>query len=249
VLIPLDGPDGLLARARGGDAAAREVLLKRYAPFALKVASQVTGSYVELGRDDEGSVALLAFNEAIDSYDPGRGASFLGFVRAVIRRRLIDHYRQGRARRREVPAGSLIDGDGPGRSLPGQGGDETAGLGAAERLAAEWAYREREESYDRQEEIYRYREALEVYGISLGDLVRLSPRHEDARRRAMEVARRLAGDPELLSRLRRRGELPLGELGALTGVGRKTLERQRKYIIAVTLILTEDLPHLREYLK
>jgi len=246
VVIPLEGPDGLLARARDGDAAARETLLKRYAPFALKVASQLTGSYVALGRDDEGSVALVAFNEAIDSYNPDRGASFLGFVRTVIRRRLIDYYRQGRARCREIPAGSLVLGD---DREAGQVVDEPSGLRGAEGSSAERAHREREESYERQEEILRYREALAVYGISLAELVRLSPRHKDARCRAIGVARQLAASPGLLSHLRRRGELPLSRLQQLTGVSRKTLERQRKYIIALTLILTEDLPHLREYLR
>lgn len=245
--LPLDGPDGLLARARGGDTGARETLLKRYAPFALKVASQATRGFVELGRDDEASVALLAFNEAIDSYDPGRGSSFLGFVRAVIRRRLIDHYRQNRSARQEVPAGSLTDGDRVRRA--GQAVPEEFGLDAAELRAAEAAHREREDSYERQEEVYRYREALAIYGLSLDELVRISPRHEDARRRAIEAARILVMREDLTEYLRAKGELPLKVLERLTGLSRKTLERQRKYIIAVALILMEDLPHLKEYLR
>ncbi len=249
VLIPLDGPDGLLARARSGDAEAREDLLRRYAPFALKVASQVTGTYVRLGRDDEGSVALLAFNEAIDSYDPSRGASFLGFVRAVIRRRLIDHYRHDRTRRREVPVGTLLDPEPASQVGDGGTAGEAAALGAVQTRSAEWVLREREDAHARQEEVYRYREMLAVYGISLSELVRISPRHADARARAIEAARLLASRPDLMKHLRSRGELPLKELSGVAGVSRKTLERQRKYIIAVALILAEDLPHLREYLR
>ncbi len=249
---PLDGPDGLLARARGGDTAAREALIERYVPFALKVASEVTGTYVELGRDDEASVALLAFNEAIDSYDPGRGASFLGFVRAVVRRRLIDDFRKKKSRRREVPVGSLADSDDGRGGTSGAAGaavDATAGLEAAQVLAAETAHREWEERSERREEVLRYRELLASFGISLDELVRISPRHEDARRRAIEAARRLAESPELMDHLRRWKELPLKRLDRLTDVSRKTLERQRKYIIAVAIILTEDLPHLKEYLR
>lgn len=244
----LDGLDGLLARARGGDAAAREALLKRYAPFALKVASRVTGSYVEMGRDDEASMALMAFNEAIDSYDPDRGASFLGFVQTVIRRRLIDYFRQGQFRRREVPLSALVEDENAESALEG---GRAAGLSRLEaaRAAAEWAHADWEEASDRQDEVLRFRELLAVYGISLAELVRASPRHEDARRRAMEAARVLASRPELVGYLRRRGELPLKELEALVGLSRKTLERQRKYIIAIALILTEELPHLEAYLK
>lgn len=244
-----DSPDGLLARAREGDRMARETLLGRYSPFVLKTASRVTGTYVRLGRDDEASVALMAFNEAIDSYDPGRGASFLGFAQTVIRRRLIDHFR-GKIRNREVPLSALTTGDGMmGSGSEENAGGSVAGVVAGQVAAAEWAHRDHEEQRERREEVLRYRELLATYGISLGDLVRVSPRHEDARRRAMEAARVLAARPELIAKFRRRGELPLKELGGLAGVSRKTLERQRKYIIAVVLILVEDLPCLEAYLK
>lgn len=245
--VRLDGPEGLLSRARGGDAAAREDLLGRYTPFALKVAARVTGAYVRMGQDDESSVALVAFNEAIDSYDPERGASFLGFAEAVIRRRLIDHYRQGRAKRHEVPSSLLgglddAEGDATGEAV-------AAGLAAVQRDRAEWSHRDQEDNAERREEVGRYREMLAIYGITLAELVRLSPRHDDARKRAIEAARALAARPELVESLRRRGELPLKDLAGLAGLSRKTLERQRKYIIAVALILTEDLPQLEAYLR
>lgn len=246
VPVRLDGSDGLLTRARQGDALAREDLIGRYSPFALKVASRVTGNYVQMGRDDEASVALMAFNEAIDSYDPERGASFLGFAEAVIRRRLIDHFRQGRARRREVPLSALLDGE-DAEAVPAAG-MEAVSLVAAQLARAEWAHRDQEDRLERRDEVVRYGELLAVYGISLAELVRISPRHEDARRRAIEAARALASRPELVESLKRRGELPLKELATLVGMSRKTLERQRKYIIAVALILTEDLPQLEAYL-
>ncbi len=249
VTTALDGPDGLLDRARQGDPSARETLLRRYSPYFLKIASRVTGTYLELGRDDEASVALMAFNEAIDSFDPGRGASFLGFARTVIGRRLIDHFRQTRPRRSEVPLSAVADAESlAGVWVDGRAAD-ASGLQAANAEAAEWAYRDREEADERLDEVLRYREALAAYGITLGELVGLAPRHEDARRRAIEVARVLASRPDLLKHLRSKGELPLQALTGLTGVSRKTLERQRKYIIASALILTEDLPHLEAYLR
>jgi len=245
----LDGPDGLLTRARRGDGAARETLIDRYAPFALKVASQVTGGYVELGRHDEASVALIALNESIDRYDPGRGSNFLGFAREVIRRRLIDLYRRNRSRWREIPAGSLAEGE--FATDPAGGGQAGGGWGieATQLVEAERLHQEMEETDERQEEVFRYREALAAYGITLDELVEFCPRHEDARRRAIEVARILASRPDMVQHLRRTGELPLKALSALTPVSRKTIERQRKYIIAIVVILTEDLPHLKEYLR
>ncbi|RJQ08736.1 MAG: RNA polymerase sigma-I factor [Bacillota bacterium] len=243
----MEGPEGLLGRARGGDDAARETLLRRYSPFALKVASRVTGGYVQLGRDDEASVALMAFNEAIDSYDPSRGASFLGFVQAVIRRRLIDYFRQAKAKRREVPMSALRATDGSDEGWAE--GPGPSRLEAVQAAAAEWAHADWQEASDRRDEVARFRELLDAYGISLHELTQVSPRHEDARHRAIQAARALAARPDLVSYLRQRGELPLKDLERLVRVSRKTLERQRKYIIAVTLILTEELPHLEAYLK
>ncbi|MEW6448710.1 MAG: sigma factor, partial [Bacillota bacterium] len=42
---------------------------------------------------DELSVAWLALNEAIDQFRPGSGTSFLAFAKVVIRRRLVDYFR------------------------------------------------------------------------------------------------------------------------------------------------------------
>ena len=47
-----------------------------------------------MGRDDELSIGLIAFNSAIDSFEPGRKVPFLAFCRVVIINRLKDYYRQ-----------------------------------------------------------------------------------------------------------------------------------------------------------
>lgn len=90
---------------------------------------------------------------------------------------------------------------------------------------------------------------LSDYGVRFSDLVKVSPKHQDARDRALEVARILANDPELLRFLTQRKSLPLKELEKLVKVSRKTLERQRKYIITLTLILIGEFHYLQEYLK
>ena len=56
-----------------------------------------------LGRDDEASIAMIAFNEAIDAYDDSAGASFLSFAEIVIKRRMVDYFRRKTKRQEEVP--------------------------------------------------------------------------------------------------------------------------------------------------
>ena len=68
----------------------RESVIVKYTPFILKTASDLTGRYINQGIDEEYSVSLIAFNEAIDSFDSTRGVSFFAFARVVIRRRLMD---------------------------------------------------------------------------------------------------------------------------------------------------------------
>jgi len=53
----------------------------------------VVGRYVAYGQDDELSIALMAFVEAIRSYDVSKG-NFLSFSQNVIKRRIIDYYRK-----------------------------------------------------------------------------------------------------------------------------------------------------------
>lgn len=232
-------PDVRLTRARAGDTRAREDLIDAYTPFVLRVAARTCGRFVRIGQDDEVSVALIAFNEAIDRYDERGGASFLTFAEMVIRRRLIDHFRVER-RPREVPLADFEQVDEEGQTF-----------NAVEVQGALAAHSEEEQAARRREDILRFRELLKDYGLSMEDLVRAAPRHEDARLRAMAVARRVAGHKPYAAYLRAHRELPLKELAAERdiGVSRKTLERQRKYVVAIALILMENLETLREYIK
>lgn len=230
-------PEELLAMARDGDSAAREHLIRRFTPLALRVASQVTGRYVRMGEDDEVSVCLIAFNEAIDAYRADRGGSFVSFAEVVMRRRLIDHLRRT-ANRAESPLSAWDEED-----------EEGNVYNAVEVEQAVQEHARSVETRERAEEIARYADALRRYGISFQELPEICPKHEDARRRAIEVARAVASRTELANHLRNTGELPLKALEQIAGVSRKTLERQRKYIIAIAVILLEDLTYLRGYLE
>ncbi|MDQ7793917.1 MAG: RNA polymerase sigma-I factor [bacterium] len=224
-----------MARAREGDPEARNTLISWYQPFVLRVAGAVCRRYLAPGRDDEFSVGLAAFNEAIDGYDESRGVSFLAFAETVIRRRVIDHYRKDRAGKREIPLSALAP--------EGTAVTDRAGTGEAIQ-----AHRAEAETWERREEVMFYRELLREYGLSLAELARVCPRHEDARRRSLAAARILAEDPALAAFVRTRRALPLRALTARSGLSRKTLERQRKYILGLALVLMEELPYLKSYL-
>lgn len=226
----------LLASARSGDRQAREELIGQYTPLVLRLGAEVTGRYIQVGRDEEVSVGLLALNEAIDRYDPSRAVSFVSFAEVVIRRRLIDHYRR-RSRHPEVPLSSLAG--------PEAEGDLFTGI---EERAARAQQAAEEEARERRAEIDRFSRRLLEFGIRFTDLASDCPRHGDARERAIACARVVATHPLLWEHLVRKHELPLKGLSERVEVSRKTLERQRRYIIAVALIISEDYDYLREYI-
>lgn len=234
--LPGETPRELIRRAQAGDDGARGDLIGHYEPLILRMASRAVGRYIRKGQDEEASVALIAFNEAITSFDPDRGRGFVRFAEQVIRRRLVDHYR--RQHRPEVVLSELEEEDDEGHTY-------VPVLAAA----AVEQHRQNEEAQARRGEIAQFEASLRRYGLSLEELVRICPRHEDSRRSAMAVGRMVAEDPELREHLVSRHELPMKALEERVSVSRKTLERQRKYIIAVALMATGEFPHLQDYLR
>ncbi|MCL4319083.1 MAG: RNA polymerase sigma-I factor [Firmicutes bacterium] len=229
-------PPALLTLAQEGDENARNQLIDDFTPFVLKVASQSAGRYLTVGQDEEISVALLAFNEAISSYSEGRG-TFLSFARTVISRRLVDYFRRQKSRFQEVSLSEIEREDSEGYALSTQ----------VDTLAQEhWTRTQHDEN--RMYEIIELREKLGAYGISLTELSKLSPKHQDARTRSIHIGQFIAGTPAYRRHLELKRELPLKELAKHPGITRKTLERHRKYIIAVVVILISDLPYLRSFL-
>lgn len=224
--------DELLYRARRGDRRAREELLERHRHFILSVAAACCKQHLTWN-DDAASVALIAFNDAIDAYQEERGVPFLAFARLVIRSRVADFFRkEGRA-----AAASLEEVAASRSALVG-------GL-AREEFTEEELVRER------REEIERYRKLLAEFGLNFADLVAAAPKHRDSRANLLRVARVLAENQELFKQVMEKKRVPLSELALLTGVPRKTLERGRRYILAVSLIFghPEEFTYLYSHLK
>lgn len=213
--MPQTGLDitGLVAQARAGSNQARNDVLNRLKPFAGRIAVHTTGRSLAWENDDELGVALSALNEAIDAFDPRAGAKFESFAAQVIRRRLIDHARREVRYRRKVLSLDDLNID-PATPVPPEGCDLP--------LAVEALKRE-----------------LRRYGLGFSDLVRASPKHRDTRETLIRAARALAADPEMRQVLETQRRLPLTRLMQVTGLSRRVLERGRRYIIAIVLILAK----------
>lgn len=227
----------LLSAARNGDQAAREALLDLHRSFIFRQACRVAGRFLDWRNDDELSIALMAFEEAVTQYDPARG-SFLSFARQVIRNRILDYYRRER-RHAVVP----LDVE-----LPDE--DEDLAYSSNEVEEAWERYAAEEEQASIAAEVAIFKEELGRFGITLSDLVRASPKHRDTKETLLRIARTLLSDPELCERFQRTRQLPLRELQARTGVSRRVLESGRRYIVAVAIVMLHpDLPRIRNYIQ
>ena len=223
----------------GTDEAVLEAFIQENKGFILSVASRTMKRYVT-DSDDEWSVALIAFDEAVRSYEESKG-DFKIFAAMVIKRRLIDHIRSESRHNAEISVEPYaMDGD------TGDG-EEVTGLQLEVRSRTAEMADNAGTSGSIKDEIVHLSGQLKEYGISFFELEEASPRAEKTKNACAIAVRTLIGDEGMKASMIRKKTLPMKELSKSSGVDRKTLERHRKYLIAVALILTEDLPHMAEY--
>lgn len=230
--IPLEE---MVLTAQDGDRITQNFLLKKYQPFIAKCVSEVCKRYIDPLKDDEFSVGLLAFNDAIFSYSPEKGCTFLSFAKIIIKRRVIDYIRSNKNKLATVSLEenfNMEDMESP-----------------IEFSAVKELYEAEKDILSRREEIEEYREKLKEYNLTLKELTEVSPKHRDARDSAVRSARILYNDPELREYVHLKKKLPLKKLVKKVDVSKKTLERNRKFILAIFIILSEDYIYLKDYLK
>lgn len=229
--------ENIIISIQNGDISLRNELIHQYQPFVTKVTNKVCKRYVDRGSDDEYSIALSAFNEAIDAYRSHLHPSFLAFSETVIRRRLIDYFRKESKYQLQVPMSSFDV----------QNEDEIYNP-----IETQMAVEEHSRSnviQDRKWEIEQFSLLLKQYGMTISDLVDASPKHSDTREMLISVSQMIAQNESFSAHVIQNKTLPLKDLTPLVDVSRKTLERNRKYILALSLIQIHEFHYLQEYLK
>ena len=213
--------------------------------FILRLASKAVNRYITES-DDEFSIAMMAFYEAVKAYSSEKG-QFSHFAALVIKRRLLD-YRDSEARHSaEFPVEPFVmDGEVDEES-------ESSSLQFEMRASSQesWGRFNAEDipgSLTVKDEIDVMQQILKGYGFSFYDLIESSPKAEKTKQCTAIVISCLVRSEDLMDFLRRNKALPIKELSGETKVKRKILDRHRKYIIAAAEILSGDFPMLAEYL-
>lgn len=99
------------------------------------------------------------------------------------------------------------------------------------------------------EDILIFKDRLRHYGISFRDLLTYAPKHKDSRIMCIKIAKVLAKDENLFKKMEKTKTLPIQELLRVVNVYRGTLDKNRKFIIALSLIMTSDLEVLNGYIS
>ena len=175
--------------AAKSDPDAADSLIRQYMGFIRSETAKFLHRPPEEGRDEEFSIAMLAFYESILGYEKGRGV-FLSYAARGIRNRLIDHYRK---EKRHANLSSL-------------------------------------------------HEPVE------DDVADNCPRQSRTFAACQKVLAAARLEPELLQEMINSKKLPMTALAAASGVEKKTLERHRKYLVAVLLAFTNGYEIIRGHL-
>ena len=228
------------ATAAKSDAGEREIFIKDNEQTILKIASVSCGKYITRS-DDEWSVALLAFNKAIDTYSADKG-DFAPYSGVLIKRALIDHYRSEKKYASEIPVSyDMLSGEGDHE----ENTDVLKAVSRDSAMVSEQLLR----SGTLKDEILEVDGRLKKYGFSFRDLKDSSPKAGKTKTECAKAITYILDNNDILDAVIADGRIPIKEITKAAGVNKKLLDRYRRYIIMAVVILNGEYPLLADYLQ
>lgn len=181
--------------------------------------------------DDELSVSLIAFNQACNAYKADKG-NFYSYAKVIIRNALIDYFRK----MNNTPC-VIFD-------------NEEEDLEYIDYKNSMNHFQVQLENNKRAEEIIMFSKELSEYKLDFNSILKSSPSHKDTRDSLLNLAFACAREETILTYIKQKKLLPVKEIMILTGSNRKLIEKWRKYILILILILSSDeYPYIKSYLN
>jgi len=215
---------------KNGGSDEREMLIIDYKPFIINIVSKEIGRFVSDGDCDELSIGLMAFNEAIDKFDTGISNSFFTFAEKVIKSRLIDYYRKEKKNLNTIPISYLNE------------------FYEDEEIEENLFVDNRHiDNQNASEEMEDFIISLKMFEITIDDLIESSPKHIDARKNAVKIASQMVTDEMLMKKIMTNQKIPTAEIEKTYCISKKVLHKNKKFIIAVCLILMSNNDIMKSY--
>lgn len=216
------------------DIDAADALIRDYYPFIKSETAKNIGRIPVEGNDDELSIALMGFHEAIESYNHDKGA-FFSFASLVIKRRIIDFLRQENQFVQQVSLDETYIADEKGGVEQISESDPVA-----DKEALKW-------------EIIGLSKELARLGITISEVAANCPKQEKTVESCREAVSYIMSDQKNIRELFETGKIPVNQIIKGTSVKKKTLERHRKYLVALAIIYFREyecmIAHLSEVFK
>ncbi|MDR0442338.1 MAG: hypothetical protein LBH44_02910 [Treponema sp.] len=207
-------------------------LIKEYTPFIKKCISGVF--YNGQMRRDHLTEAMLGFIQSVKTFHEDKGA-FIPYAQIVIRSRLINAAKKEAAIQK--PLFHIIE------------------TSQEDKKDTQWEYESAERQYyelmarkEAQMEITELNSTLTQWGFTWSDLVKNCPKQNRSRCSCHEAVQTLLADKPLLAEMLKTGKLPIKRISAISGQSEKSLEKYRRYISAIVLILEGDYPYIHSFL-
>jgi RNA polymerase sigma factor len=226
--------DDKAVSAASNDRLLEDFIFQHHA-FILNCLYRITHCYISKSKD-EWSIGLIAFSQAVKTYNSEKGA-FLPYAELIIRRSLIDYYRSTHRFQSETPVDPLLFQCNP---------EEDDSEAALKSVISEKLSVKPEENL--RYEIASANEEFQKFGFSFYDLSFCSPKSEKTKQACKTAVLFLLENTAIKHETLITRQLPIKILQKNTDLPRKLLERHRKYIIAAMLILSGEYPLLAEYL-
>ncbi len=201
-------------------------LIENHMPFIIKSISDVTGRYVSCENDEELSVGLLGFHEAIERYDNEKG-HFLSFAKLVIGSR-IKNYLKGENKHQHSSLEELVD----------------KGLQIKDEYLEQ-----KEDNSILVEEINKLKTEINSFGFTLEDLADEAPKQQATRKNAIRLSEEISKDEEFTSFMYLKRRLPIKRIVLKFSVTEKVVKGSKKFIISVVIIIDKNLSILKNWIK
>ncbi len=225
----------IVERIKNGDKQVKEKFIEDYIPFIITaISSFYSEKIVDVKNSDEYSIGLMAFDEAIEKFDSSKNIGFLNFAEMVIKRRIIDYFRNVSSRRKyEIPFSYFNSKD-------------------------ESEIRKELNIYDMDSVVSRYElvqelkdfsEELKGFGLSIKNLPDYMPKHKDSKQMCLSIAKKIIENKDIYDKLVTKKYFPMKEISKIVDVHPKTVERNREFILCICIIYKNDYANFKKYLN
>lgn len=205
----------------------RNKFIEAHLSFIIKTITKLTNKYVSLENDEEFSIALIAFNEAIDKYNSSRGP-FLPFAQLVILSRLKNYFQSENKFVTTESIDKLKDDGIDVESIIENPIEDTSVL---------------------KDEIDSLKKVVSEFGFEFEDLVDNCPKHKKTRETAINVSEKISQDPPLITFMYEKKRLPIKQISLKYSITEKILKGSKKFIITVTIIFDKNYRNLKLWIR